>query len=61
MARYEVRDQNGDMLESFDSWGLAVTYFHNWIPHIERDANAGACIFDTETQTVQMAFDPEGE
>lgn len=60
MPRYEVRDQNGDVLRRFDSWGLAVTYFNNWVEGCD-DPNAGACIFDTEDQTVKMSYHPEAD
>lgn len=28
--RYDVLDFNNDVLESFDSYALAVTYLHQW-------------------------------
>lgn len=45
VTRYEVRDQNGDMLEGFNSYGLAQAHFAQWIKWGDRTLN-GSGIFN---------------
>lgn len=45
-ARYEARDQNGDVLASANDWGLISTEFANWIKAGDPDL-IGSGIMDT--------------
>jgi hypothetical protein len=42
--RYQVRDQNGDVLHEADSWWIVARYAREW---------GGTWVFDNETDELQ--------
>ena len=49
VKRYEVKDQNGDVLASYDNWSLAITHFSSWLSK-DNPENAGSGIWDNEDE-----------
>lgn len=53
--RYEVRDQNGDVLKSSNSWAEATSYFRYWCERVDR-SNEGAGIYDNQSGTMVLTL-----
>lgn len=54
--RYEVRDQNGDVLYQTDAWSLAVLRYMNWLPNHMDPSLFGAGIWDNQDHRWQSRY-----
>jgi hypothetical protein len=57
--RYEVRDQNGDVLHSSEVYGHATVLFRSWMGNDPDESLSGAGIFDNYLNkwSIRLSFD----